>query len=221
MLPRELDTTSVRVLGSLIEKELTTPEHYPLSLNSLVSACNQSSNRDPVTSLASDAVSGAIDTLRRQDLVRSFQGSGERVPKYQHLLTEAGELSRAELAVLCVLMLRTPQTLAEVRSRAGRLMTVDDPAAIETALERLMSLQPDPAATRLSRRPGQKEARYAHLLGGTAVLDDVINEHDEAPVITSSDSGERVAALEALMEEMKRELADLRAQFETFRTQFE
>ena len=220
MLPHDLDTTSVRVLGALIEKELTTPEHYPLSLNSLVSACNQSSNRDPVTSLSSDIVSGAIDTLRRADLVRSFQGSGERVPKYQHLLTEAEELSRAELAVLCVLMLRGPQTLAEVRSRAGRLMTADDPAAIETALERLMSLQPDPPATRLSRRPGQKEARYAHLLGGTAVLDVEFNEHDESHV-ARPDAGDRVADLEALVEEMKQEMASLRAQFETFRKQFE
>ena len=221
MLPRELDSTCVRVLGSLIEKELATPDHYPLSLNSLVSACNQSSNRDPVTALASDSVSRAIDILRRQDLVRAFQGSGERVAKYQHLLTEAGELSRAELAVLCVLMLRTPQTLAEVRSRAGRLMTVDDPAAIETALERLMSLQPDPAVTRLPRRPGQKEARFAHLLGGTAVLDVVFNEHDEAPVVMPSDPGDRIATLETLMEDMKLEMADLRAQFETFRRQFE
>ena len=218
MLPHDLDIASVRVLGALIEKELTTPDHYPLSLNSLVSACNQSSNRDPVTSLGSDTVSSAIDTLRRQDFVRSFQGSGERVPKYQHLLTEAGELSRAELAVLCVLMLRGAQTLAEVRARAGRLMTVDDPAAIETALERLMVLQPDPALTRLSRRPGQKEARYAHLLGGTAVLDVVFNEDDEDPVTMPPD---RVAALEALVEEMQREMTDLRAQFETFRTQFE
>ena len=221
MLPHDLDIASVRVLGALIEKELTTPDHYPLSLNSLVSACNQSSNRDPVTSLGSDTVSSAIDTLRRQDFVRSFQGSGERVPKYQHLLTEAGELSRAELAVLCVLMLRGAQTLAEVRARAGRLMPVDDPAAIEAALERLMVLQPGPALTRLSRRPGQKETRYAHLLGGSAVLDVVFNEDDEDPVTMPPDRGDRVAALEARMEEMTREMADLRAQFETFRTQFD
>ncbi len=221
MLPRELDTTSVRVLGSLIEKELTTPDHYPLSLNALVSACNQSSNRDPVSSLATDTVSGAIDTLRRQDLVRSFQGSGERVPKYQHLLAEAGQLSRAELAVLCVLMLRGPQTLAEVRTRAARMMTVDDPDVIEAALERLITREPVPAAVRLPRRPGQKEARYGHLLGSTAVLDVVVNEHDELPIVMPSNSGDRVAALEAQMQEMRLDMADLRAQFETFRKQFE
>ena len=225
MLPQALDLTQVRVLGSLIEKELSTPDHYPLSLNSLVSACNQSSNREPVTALASNAVSSAIDTLRRQDLVRSFQGSGERVPKYQHLLTAAAELSRAELAVLCVMMLRGPQTLAEVRSRAARLMPNDDPDAVEAALERLIAREPDPAAMRLPRRPGQKEVRYAHLLGGDVAFDVVFEEHfeaqDERSVATRADSVDRVAALETRMQELQLEMADLRARFEGFRKQFE
>ena len=109
------------MLGSLIEKELSTPDNYPLSLHALTSACNQTTNRHPVTSLDSTAVSGAIDVLRRQSLVRSFQGIGERVPKDQHLLADADGLSRAELAVLSVLTLRGAQTMAEIRTRAGRL----------------------------------------------------------------------------------------------------
>jgi uncharacterized protein YceH (UPF0502 family) len=221
VLPHDLDLAEVRVLGSLIEKELSTPDHYPLSLNSLVSACNQSSNRDPVTSLAPSTVSGAIDTLRRQDLVRSFQGSGERVPKYQHLLAQADELSRAESAVLCVLMLRGPQTLSEVRSRAARLMPGDDPDGVEAALERLIARTPEPAAIRLPRRPGQKEVRYAHLLAGDVIVDVVFDEQDETSVATPDVSGDRMAALEALARELQLEMADLRAQFETFRKQFE
>ena len=110
MLPNNLEPVDVRVIGSLIEKELSTPDHYPLSLNALTSACNQSSNRDPVMALEEGAVMQAIDTLRRQGLVRSIQAIGSRVPKYQHLLAEAGEFTRAELAVLCVLALRGPQT---------------------------------------------------------------------------------------------------------------
>jgi uncharacterized protein len=221
MLPRTLDLAEVRVVGALIEKELSTPDHYPLSLNALVSACNQSSNREPVTALTNETVSHAIDTLRRQDLVRSFQGSGERVPKYQHLLAQADELSRAESAVLCVLMLRGPQTLAEVRTHAARLMPDDDPDGAESALERLIARSPEPAAIRLPRRPGQKEVRYAHLLAGDVIVDVVFDEHDETSVTTPDVSGDRMAALEALAQELQLEMADLRAQFEGFRKQFE
>ena len=170
-LPQNLDSVAVRVLGALIEKELSTPEHYPLSLNALVNACNQSSNRDPVMSLDNAAVSGALTVLRRLSLVRSFQGIGERVPKYQHLLADSDDLSRAELAVLCVLTLRGPQTLGEVRSRAARLMPADDPDAVQQALNALMTREPSPAATRLPRLPGQKETRYAHLLSGDVVYE--------------------------------------------------
>ena len=159
MLPNSLGPVDVRVIGSLIEKELSTPDHYPLSLNALTSACNQSSNRDPVMSLEETTVSQAIDTLRRQGLVRSIQAIGSRVPKYQHLLAESAELTRAELAVLCVLALRGPQTQAEVRTRAARLMPDEDTTGIDTALEALVTREPQPVVARLQRRPGQKEAR--------------------------------------------------------------
>ena len=216
MLPNNLEPVEVRVIGSLIEKELSTPDHYPLSLNALTSACNQSSNRDPVMALEEGAVMQAIDTLRRQGLVRSIQAIGSRVPKYQHLLAEAGELTRAELAVLCVLALRGPQTQAEVRTRAARLMAGDDSTGIDSALEALIAREPQPVVARLPRRPGQKEPRYAHLLGG-----DVAEADDEAPLASPVTSTDRLAALEELANELRNEVADLRAQLGEFRKQFE
>ena len=158
----------------------------------------------------------AIDTLRRQGLVRSIQAIGSRVPKYQHLLTEAGEFSRAELAVLCVLALRGPQTQAEVRTRAARLMAGDDSTGIDSALEALIAREPQPVVARLPRRPGQKEPRYAHLLGG-----DVAEADDEAPLASPVTSTDRLAALEELANELRNEVADLRAQLGEFRKQFE
>lgn len=218
MLPHDLEPVAVRVLGSLIEKELSTPDHYPLSLNALTSASNQSSNRDPVMSLEESTVSQAIDTLRRQGLVRSIQAIGSRVPKYQHLLAEAAELTRAELAVLCVLALRGPQTQAEVRTRAARLMAGEESTGIETALEALSTREPQPVVARLQRRPGQKEARYAHLLSG-----DVAEQVADAPRPPSAPAPatDRIAALEDLAQEFSREIADLRAQLASFRKQFE
>lgn len=217
MLPQNLGPDEVRVLGALIEKELSTPDHYPLSLNALTSACNQSTNRHPVTALEAGAVSGAIDILRRLSLVRSFQGSGERVPKYQHLLADSDDLSRAELAVLSVLMLRGPQTMAEVRSRAARLLPGDEADAAEAALEALIAREPAPAATRLGRKPGQKEVRYAHLLAGDVVYE----EQDDVPAAAALASTDRIAALEELTRELQGEVSDLRAQLEAFRKQFE
>ena len=214
MFPENLAPVELRVLGSLIEKELSTPDHYPLSLNALTSACNQSSNRDPVMSLDEGTVSRAIDTLRRQGLVRSIQGIGSRVPKYQHLMAEF--FSRAELAVLCVLALRGPQTQAEVRTRAARLMPGDDSAAIDVALEALVTRDAEPVVARLSRRPGQKEARYAHLLSGA-----VAEAADDVQVAPPPPSSDRLAALEELALELRNEVADLRAQLASFRKQFE
>jgi len=216
MLPQDLEPVAVRVLGSLIEKELSIPDHYPLSLNALTSACNQTSNRDPVMSLDEGAVLQAIDGLRRQGLVRSIQAIGSRVPKYQHLLAEAGELTRAELAVLCVLALRGPQTLAEVRTRAARLVPGDDSAAVDAALEALIAREPEPVVTRLPRRPGQKEVRYAHRLAG-----EVVYTTDDIAPVTSGGFADRIAALEELTQELRNEVADLRTQLAALRKQFE
>ncbi len=216
MLPHDLEPVAIRVLGSLIEKELSTPDHYPLSLNALTSACNQSSNRDPVMSLDEGAVSQAIDGLRRQGLVRSIQAVGSRVPKYQHLLADAAEFTRAELAVLCVLALRGPQTQAEVRTRAARLVPDEGPGVIDTALEALIAREPEPVVTRLPRRPGQKEVRYAHRLAG-----EVVYTADDMPTPTPGGSTDRIAALEEVTQELRHEIADLRAQLAAFRKQFE
>ena len=216
MVPRDLEPVAMRVLGSLIEKDLSTPDHYPLSLNALTSACNQTSNRDPVMALDEAVVSGAIDGLRRLGLVRSIQPVGSRVPKYQHLLTEGGDFTRTELAVLCVLTLRGPQTLAEVRSRTARLTPGDEPSRLDAAVEALMVREPEPVATRLPRRPGQKEVRYAHLLGG-----EVVYATDDLPPATPAAATDRIAALEEITGELRNEVADLRAQLAAFRKQFE
>ena len=218
MLPNDLDPVAVRVIGSLIEKELSTPDHYPLSLNALTSACNQSSNRDPVMSLDETTVSQSIDSLRRQGLVRSIQSVGSRVPKYQHLIAQVGEFSRAELAVLCVLVLRGQQTQAEIRSRAARLMPGDDSSGLDAALEALATRETQPVDIRLPRRPGQKEARYAHLLSGPPASSED-NEPDAPAAITPT--ADRIAALEQLADELRNEIADLRAQLGAFRKQFE
>ena len=217
MLPNNLDPVAARVIGCLIEKELSTPDHYPLSLNALTSACNQLSNRDPVMSLEENEVSQSIDSLRRQGLVRSIQSAGSRVPKYQHLLTEVGELSTAELAVVCVLLLRGLQTQGEVRSRAARLMPGDDSSGLDAALESMIT-RATPVVARLARRPGQKEVRYAHLLSG-----DVVASTDDAPknLPMTTPSGDRLDALEQLANELRNEVADLRAQLAAFRKQFE
>ena len=215
MLPQNLGPVEVRVLGALIEKALSTPEHYPLSLNALTNACNQSSNRNPVLALDEGSVLGAVDILRRLGLVRSFQGIGSRVPKFQHLLEEECELSREEVAVLCVLALRGPQTSSEVRSRAARLMSTDHPDGIDAAVEALMARTPSPAVTRLARQPGQKEARYAHLLAGDVTYEEV----DALPAqVVATD---RISALEELTRDLQGEVANLRAQLADFRRQFE
>lgn len=217
MLPQTLGPVEVRVLFSLVEKQLSTPDHYPLSLNALTSACNQSSNRDPVMVLDEDTVSGALTVLRRANLVRSFQSIGSRVPKLEHLLVEAAELSRLELSVLCVLALRGPQTLAEVKSRAARLVPSVDAERIEGTVERLIDRAEMPMVARLPRRPGQKEARYAHLLSG-----EVHQDADDVPVASApAPSADRLAAVEQLVQELRDEVSDLRAQLETFRKQFE
>lgn len=212
---RDLDPISIRVLGSLIEKELSTPEHYPLSLNALTAACNQSSNRDPVMSLDESAVSQSIDRLRRQGLVRSFQGIGSRVPKFSHLLTEAGDFTRAETAVLGVLMLRGPQTQAEVRTRAARLMPGDDQTGLDATLEGLAAREPA-MVVRLTRRPGQKESRFAHLLGGP-----MEQATDDMMSVSATERPDRIGALEELVTELRNEVADLRSQLASFRKQFE
>ena len=159
----QLTAIEVRILGSLIEKEATTPDNYPLSLNALTNACNQTSNRDPIMDVAEDAVRWAINNLRQQSLVRAQQGIGSRVMKYQHLLTDRLNLEAPSLAVLCALMLRGPQTTGEIRGRTNRLTDFASLSDVETTLNELVTQD---LVVELSRQPGQKEVRYTHLLSG-------------------------------------------------------
>jgi uncharacterized protein YceH (UPF0502 family) len=209
-----LDAVSVRVIGALIEKEITTPDNYPLTLNSLVSACNQTSNREPVMTLGDDDVTHSIEELRKRSLVRAVQRSDSRTMRYRHLMTEGMGLDAGELAIMCVLMLRGAQTPGELNSRTARLHQFADIATIERTLE-LLTLRNPPIVTRLPRRAGQKEIRYAHLLSGEPAPED----HD---VVTSVESApSRIAMLEESVTELRAEIGQLRAQFEEFRKQFQ
>ncbi len=217
-----LTDVEVRVLGSLLEKEVTTPDNYPLSLNALLAACNQTTSREPIMRLDEDAVVPAAVALRRRGLLRQIQPAGSRVTKYEHLLREEMELGGRELAVLGVLMLRGPQTAGELFARTARLEPFADLADLEGVLESLMAREPDPLAARLARRAGQKEVRYAHLLSGEPPAD-APGAADEPYVPARRVAAEdgRVAALERTVEELRAEVAELRAQLEAFRAQFQ
>ena len=216
-----LSEAEVRVLGSLAEKQVTTPDYYPLTMNALVHACNQISNRDPVVQYDERQVAEAVDSLRLKNLVYIFYGAESRVPKYKHMMREVLGLSPPELAALCVLMLRGPQTVGEVRGRTGRLYEFADLREAEATLEGLAQ-RDEPLVFKLPRQAGRKEARYAHLLSGQPVVED---EAESQPASTAPRSrgaeSERVARLEAEVERLSGELAEMRRQFEEFRKQFE
>ena len=214
-----LADTDVRVLGSLIEKELTTPDNYPLSLNALVNACNQSSNRDPVVQYDEVTVKAAVDRLRKYSLVRSMQRSGERVMKYMHLLGEAMEIDRAQLAILDVLMLRGPRTLGEIRSQASRMYEFQSLEDVEATLDGLATRSPEPLVAKLPRQPGQKEARYAQLLSGEPAAAPAPSQHretDEAPLET-----DRLSELERAVDSLRGEVSQLRSELAELKRVFE
>ena len=210
-----LDLHSVRVLGSLIEKESTTPDSYPLTLNALTAACNQTSNRDPVLQLDEGAVANALDDLSRRQLARGALRSDSRVPRYRHLLAETLNLHPAEIAILGVLMLRGPQTVGEIRTRTARLFEFPDLARVELTLQSLASLA-QPLVVQLPRQPGQKELRYAHLLSGEPKVEASSPVARPATVESS-----RIGTLELQVASLLTELADLRSQFEEFRRSFQ
>ena len=161
-----LSDIETRVLGSLIEKQVTTPEYYPLTLNALMLACNQKNNRNPVTSYSENQVADALESLREKNLAYVFYGSTSRVPKYKHVMPEVMHLSHPELALMCVLMLRGAQTLGELRGNGARLHEFSSLEEVEETLNKLITRDPDPLVARLPRQPGQKEGRFAHLLSG-------------------------------------------------------
>ena len=215
--PIVLTAAEARVLGSLLEKEITTPEYYPLSLNALVNACNQRSNREPVMNLDEDDARQALRGLEEKRLAGAARGAEGRVAKYEHWLGEVFNFSRAEAALLCVLLLRGPQTPGELRGRTERMHRFEDLDEVLSGLQQLMRREP-PLAKALGRRPGTKEIRYAHLLSGDV-------EAWEPPAETASsgvtDENERVAHLEAQVSELQSEVAELKQQMAEFKKQFE
>src|ERR1022692_5227621 len=213
-----LSTVEARVLGALIEKELTTPEYYPLSLNALVNACNQKSNRDPLMNLDEDTVKQALHRLNKEGLAGPADNMVSRVTKYEHRLQEAYNFTRHEIALLCELLLRGPQTPGELRSRADRMHKFEDLNIVQSTLQRLMKREP-PLIKVLPRQPGTKEARYAQLLS-----EDVETwkpEPESESAAPAASGGDRIARLENQVVELQAEVADLKQQFAAFRKQFE
>jgi uncharacterized protein YceH (UPF0502 family) len=214
-----LNEMEARVLGALLEKEITTPDYYPLSLNSLVNACNQKSNRDPVTNLDEDSVRHALRTLHDNSLVRSVSAADSRVTKYEHRLQEAFNFDRHEAALFCELLLRGPQTPGELRMRAERMHHFDDLSEAQSALQRLMNREP-PLVKVLARQPGTKESRYIHLLSGEA-KPVTSTAGREVPVALEREKMDGFSRLSSEMTELRRDIADLKQQFAAFRKQFE
>jgi len=213
-----LSDVEARVLGCLVEKEITTPEYYPLSLNALLHACNQKSNREPLMNLEEDSVRQALRALGEQALARSASGDS-RVAKYEHRLSEVFNFTRPEAAILCELLLRGPQTPGELRSRAERMHPFEDLSVVHTTLKHLMEREPA-LVKLLPRQAGNKEARYAHLLSGDVEVREAPAEREMAVSKSSAENG-RLAQLESEVTSLKKEMAELKQQFAEFRKQFE
>jgi uncharacterized protein len=212
-----LSAVECRVLGALIEKDITTPDYYPLSLNALVNACNQKNNRDPVMNLDENAVRDALYSLQEKRLAGPAGGADSRVTKYEHRIQEVFNFTRAETAVMDVLLLRGPQTPGELRGRTERMYRFEELSDVQSTLQKLMQREPS-LVKMLPRQPGTKESRYAHLLAGDV-------EGYEAPAEASAAStgsdDQRIAQLESEVAELRREVADLKQQMESFKRQFE
>lgn len=219
-MPFDLNAVAARVLGCLIEKQLSTPEVYPLSLNSLTNACNQKSNRDPLMALDENTVIRALDELRDRKLACMVSLAGGRVVKYEHQAVTALQLEKAQLALLCELLVRGPQTLAELRSHAERLLTSLDPADAEKQVRDLME-RPEPLVVLLPRQPGRKEQRYAHLLCGAIKVEDTPTAPLEPARLVVQVENERIATLESEVASLRATIAHLQKQFAEFRRQFE
>jgi uncharacterized protein YceH (UPF0502 family) len=216
-----LSDVDVRVLGSLVEKQVTTPEYYPLTLNSLTLACNQKNNRNPVTTFSEDTVAQALESLREKNLAYVYYGSTSRVPKYKHVLTEVLHLSQPELAVMCVLMLRGTQTVGELRGSGSRLYEFSGLEEVDETLNRLMSREPEPLVVRLPRQPGQKETRFAHLLSGDVSVESSAGTSPSEASAPKRPPADRLQALEREVEVLRDEVKLLLQQFENFKKQFE
>jgi uncharacterized protein YceH (UPF0502 family) len=211
-----LSDVEVRVLGSLIEKDITTPDYYPLSLNALVNACNQKNNREPVMSLNEDAVRQGLLSLQERRMAGPAGGADSRVAKYEHRLQEVFNFDRREIALVCVLLLRGPQTPGELRGRSERMYRFETLDDVESALDKLMHREP-PLVRVLPRQPGTKESRYMHLFAGSADVAELPQRFRHQP---EGPDDSRLPALEDEVASLKREIAELRQLFSDFRDQF-
>ena len=212
----ELNEIEARIVGCLVEKQLTTPEYYPLTLNALVAACNQKTNREPVTNYAESEIERALDILRDKNLVYVFYGSSSRVPKYKHMLPNVYELDDRETALVSVLMLRGAQTIGELNQRTGRLYEFSGLNEISETLDNLAKRE-EPIVLKLERQPGQKEARYAHLLSGAIDIESYARESANAQLPRA----DRISELEREIENLKNEFNSFRESFEEFKKQFD
>ena len=210
-----LNDIEARVLGSLMEKGMTTPEYYPLSLNALKNACNQKSNREPVVDYDETTVVRALDSLRTKQLV--VLSTSSRVPKYAEIFTGTRKMVTREAALLMVLLLRGPQTVGELRNRTERVYKFQDLEDVETTLEELCSIG---YITRLPRMAGRKEPRYAHLLSGEVNIE-AVSPGPEPATIAVRIENERIAALEEELQQLRHDFNALQAEFEKFRREFE
>lgn len=218
-MPEILSETEARIVGALVEKQLTTPEYYPLTLNALVNACNQKNNREPVVSYDERTVTTALEHLRDRNIVYVFYGSTSRVPKYKHMLPSIYELEPAEVAVMCVMMLRGPQTPGELRGRTDRLYEFPGLGEVQQTLDGLMR-RDDPLVVRLPVQPGQKEARFAHLLSGEVDVEALAVAQSTRATRGGGDP-ERMEKLEEDVAFLRSEVERLQQTFDEFRKQFE
>ena len=218
LMSEKLSAVETRVIGALIEKELTTPEYYPLTLNALVAACNQKTNREPVVGYDEKTVQTALDNLREKNLAYVFYGSTSRVPKYKHILDKVYEFEPSETAVIGVLMLRGAQTLGELRERTARLYEFSGLGEVSETLDNL-ARRDEPLVVKLERQAGQKEVRYAHLLSGEVSAEDFAAP--AASAAPQNGNNERLAQIESELAAARAEIGELRRMFEDFRRQFE
>lgn len=211
----ELSPLEARVIGCLIEKQITTPDQYPLSLNALVNACNQKSNRDPVMEVDEVTIQGTVDQLARKHFVIEKSGFGSRVPKFQHRFcnTEYGtlKLTAQELAIVCELLLRGPQTPGELRTRASRMAPFSEVGQVEAALESLRTRADGPFVVRLPREPGRRDSRYAHLFSGAVAVPAIEDEPQTVAVShVAADAPSRLDRLEEQVRRLREELDDMK-----------
>jgi hypothetical protein len=216
-----LNEVEIRILGVLIEKELATPDYYPMTLNALVTGCNQLTGRHPVTNYDDKTVARGLDTLRQKRLIHEVHQSGSRVAKYKHVVLGTYGMNVEELSVLCALLLRGPQTVGELRSHTARMWNFRDLAAVEASLEKLARQKPDALAVPLPRLPGRKEARYMHLLAGEINLEELEAQASVAAPARADAAMQAVRAENERIARLEAEVAALRAEFEEFKKQFE